>query len=485
MSAANSAELRRHAEALWSQGETARAADQAFAALAAAPGDQAAKALAARLLRAAPAAVRPDHEAALMALLCDPDVDPDELSGAGWPLALPRLPAVSSPEAIAQAAEADPLALRLLEEAPVAAPEAERRLTAVRRWMLQSRAWDRFAKLARALVAQAALNGGAWFVEPDEAAALGQEERHVFGAAYPPIAPAPAAATHQGPAVVRDQYERWPYPRWRRITRRPPDERSTAGRGADILIAGCGTGREAAAAAIRRPAARVLAIDVSQASLDYAADRCAALGVGAVEFVRADLRDCADLGRAFDSIYCSGVLHHLADPEAGWRALASVLKPQGRMRLGLYSRIARLPVAAARRLFVDLAAQPASDDRTRAVRRRLLAEPPQSPARWVIGSRDFATLEGAADLLLHPHEDLFDIPRIERCIRALGLRFERFLLPTPADLTCYRAQFPDDPDCRSLRNWSAFEFAKPNLFAGMYRFACVNTVADLSPPAIR
>ena len=54
------------------------------------------------------------------------------------------------------------------------------------------------------------------------------------------------------------------------------------------------------------------------------------------------------LGRSFDMIDSSGVLHHLADPFAGWRVLLSLLRPGGVMRLGLYSALGRRDVAAVR-----------------------------------------------------------------------------------------------------------------------------------------
>ena len=49
--------------------------------------------------------------------------------------------------------------------------------------------------------------------------------------------------------------------------------------------------------------------------------------------------------RRFDLIEAVGVLHHLADPYAGWRVLLSLLRPGGFMLLGLYSAPARRNLA--------------------------------------------------------------------------------------------------------------------------------------------
>jgi 2-polyprenyl-3-methyl-5-hydroxy-6-metoxy-1,4-benzoquinol methylase len=74
-----------------------------------------------------------------------------------------------------------------------------------------------------------------------------------------------------------------------------------------------------------------------------------------------DLHNISDLNEQFDAIWCSGVLHHLPDPERGRAALAAVLRPGGVMKIMGYSRIARLWVAAARTLIRDLACEPIND----------------------------------------------------------------------------------------------------------------------------
>ena len=42
------------------------------------------------------------------------------------------------------------------------------------------------------------------------------------------------------------------------------------------------------------------------------------------------------------------MLHHLADPFAGWSKLLGCCKPGGVMRLGLYSALARADIVAGR-----------------------------------------------------------------------------------------------------------------------------------------
>jgi SAM-dependent methyltransferase len=237
---------------------------------------------------------------------------------------------------------------------------------------------------------------------------------------------------------------------------------------ADLLIAGCGTGREAALWSLRFPDARITAIDLSTASLAYARERCRALGLDRIDFRRLDLRSVAELGRTFDFIACSGVLHHLPDPEAGWAALAAVLKPGGAMRVMVYSKVARLKIRAAQRHLADLQDRPVDSDLLREARRRLIERAPDLLAPWI----DFYTLAGVHDLLLHRHEDPFDVPRIVRALDRLGLELLAFDLPTPFHRARYRREHPDDPAFRDVAAWAALEKREPFLFQGMYNFHC-------------
>ena len=151
-------------------------------------------------------------------------------------------------------------------------------------------------------------------------------------------------------AAVRQQYEENPYPRWVksaalvkpltfddhiRMQFPQTDTRPLGKPEVDILIAGCGTGRNAIEMARWCTGGKTLAIDLSLASLSYARRKTEELGLGNIEYAQADILKLDLLGRTFDVIDAIGVLHNLADPNAGWRALLSVLRPGGFMRVGL------------------------------------------------------------------------------------------------------------------------------------------------------
>jgi 2-polyprenyl-3-methyl-5-hydroxy-6-metoxy-1,4-benzoquinol methylase len=72
-----------------------------------------------------------------------------------------------------------------------------------------------------------------------------------------------------------------------------------------------------------------------------------------VEYAQADILKLATIGRSFDRIESVGVLHHLGDPKAGWRILLSLLKPDGVLRVGLYSTVARRSIVEARAIIAE------------------------------------------------------------------------------------------------------------------------------------
>lgn len=411
----------------------------------------------------------------LHALLRDPDVDPMPVARAGWVM-LVRHGLMPTPDAAgARALEDSDFARDLLAETSVALLDAERPLTALRRWLLLSGRAGDFPGTVAALAAQARCNGGAWPFDAGERAALSGSP---LAPAYLPERPTPAApAFDRGLAV---QYEGWPYPTWERVTRVPGDTlaRRIAALGPDaplipddarILVAGCGTGRETALLVARAPNARITAMDLSSASLAYARARHAAIGTTNVEFVQRDLATAADDGPIYDYINSTGVIHHLPDPEADWAVLARALKPGGVMGIMVYSKLARMRIRAAQRRVSDLIGQPVSDDLLREARARLIAE----PAHAVAHSIDFASLGGVHDLLFNAHEDPFDVARVKRGVEALGLHFLGFRLPGEERRARYRQEYPHDPYFRDYAAWAATEFREPEMFAGMYAFWCM------------
>ena len=290
--------------------------------------------------------------------------------------------------------------------------------------------------------------------------------------------------------AVREQYEAHPYPRWLSLPRISPTALPAILRRkfpraplptflegpAEILVAGCGTGRQPITTALSIPQARVLAVDLSSASLGYAKRMAVRLGASNVSFLHADLLDLGKLGREFAVVEAVGVLHHMEDPMAGWRALCGLLRPGGFMLVGLYSALARTDVVAARALIADLGAEPTARD-IRAFRQRVLFGDERGRLPRLALSKDMYDLNGCRDLLFHVQEHRYTLPELDAMIGALGLEFLGFDLLEEHILRRYRAENRDDPTASSLASWARFEEAHPDTFSGMYVFWCRKPLA--------
>lgn len=198
----------------------------------------------------------------------------------------------------------------------------------------------------------------------------------------------------------------------------------------DILVAGCGTS-QAARHAATRPEARVTGIDVSAASLKETQALKRKYKLDNLEAELRAIEDAGELGRRFDLVVCTGVLHHLADPEAGLRALRSVLKPGGVIYLMLYAPYGRTGIYLlqdyCRRLGIG-----ASRGEIAELLEAVEALPWQHPLRPVMEqSRDFLDPDALADALLNPRDRAYSVPQLFEALAANGLSFVRWYRQAP------------------------------------------------------
>jgi SAM-dependent methyltransferase len=284
--------------------------------------------------------------------------------------------------------------------------------------------------------------------------------------------PALTAVEDRVSLQVMRQYEDNPYPRWTINWRAPgADGQDPYGRGQsgieEILIAGCGTGRHALEAAMSFPTARVLAVDISRASLAYARRKTREQGLHNIDYAQADILKLTTVGRSFDRIECIGVLHHLADPWAGWRTLLALLKPDGAMRIGLYSDVARQAVVDARALIAERGYRPTAED-MRKLRQDILREN-DDRLKILTAAVDFYNMSGCRDLLFNVVEQRVTIPQIKAFLDERQLNFLGFEL-APRQIEGFQRRFPGaaltDLDC-----WHAFEAENPRTFLDMYVFS--------------
>jgi SAM-dependent methyltransferase len=288
------------------------------------------------------------------------------------------------------------------------------------------------------------------------------------------------AARHDVSANVREFYDRYPYPPpvdslekyrqlWQDQKRRRADFRLSwpalsYRENYSILIAGCGTS-QAAKHALRWPAAQVTGVDCSAMSVFNTQELGRKYDLKNLQVHQLALERIDELGMSFDQIVCTGVLHHLADPDVGLSALRSVLKPDGAMHLMVYAPYGRAGVYMLQEFCRRIGIR-AGDGEIRDLIAALSALPPTHPLQNLLSQApDFRNEAALADALLHPQDRAYSVPQLFDFIEKAGLTFGRWVRQAPYSVHCgVIAKIPQAP--RMARLAVAEQYAAIELFRG-------------------
>lgn len=285
---------------------------------------------------------------------------------------------------------------------------------------------------------------------------------------------------------VKEQYESYPYPRWGSLDYKRRTHYSQALQqeygnirfpkylnedSIKVLIAGCGTGRHALHVAKYFRNVDVTAIDLSQASLCYAKGKAQEFDVTNIQFYQADLLNLDQLEDSFHIIECSGVLHHIKESELALKNLLSVLKPDGLIKIALYSERARTPVKNIRTLFKrdDASLNP---NRIKMIRQAILSSTNMPGKEQLIQSDDFYSVSGTVDLLFHQYEKRYTPVSIKELLEKHELTFLGFSGLSHSVRQAFHQFIGKDADMLNLDQWDRFEESHPNTFSKMFQFYC-------------
>ena len=192
----------------------------------------------------------------------------------------------------------------------------------------------------------------------------------------------------------------------------------------DVLIAGCGTW-QAAKYALCHPAARVVAIDVSTTSLDHTNYLKEKYNLTNLDVRQLPIENASDLSREFDHVICTGVLHHLLDPDAGLRALRSVLKQDGAMYLMVYAPYGRTGVYMMQEYCRRLGVGTSFEEMRDLISVLKLLPPNHQVLAAQGGSREFNG-DALADALLNPRDRSYSVPQLYDFLEGSGLVLGRW-----------------------------------------------------------
>ena len=232
----------------------------------------------------------------------------------------------------------------------------------------------------------------------------------------------------------------------------------------EILIAGCGTS-QAVSHALREPDARVTAIDVSETSLRHTRDLQRTYDLDNLDIYPLPIERIQELGRAFDHIVCTGVLHHLPDQDLGLRALRAVLMPRGAMHLMVHAPYGRAGIYMMQE-YCRLLGVGTSDGDLRDLRATLDALPADHPIAGVPRrAKDFQRPDAMADALLHPLDRAYTVLELYAWLERCGMSFGRWIEQAPYLAHC--GMVAESPHAAHLRALSPrLQYAAVELFRG-------------------
>ena len=286
-----------------------------------------------------------------------------------------------------------------------------------------------------------------------DATSVAEEVRAFYeGNPYPP------------PIDSLEKYRLWRDPQKRRAEYHLLWPSRTYGEDQAILVAGCGTS-QAAKHAMRWPAARVMGIDFSETSVRCTEELKRKYQLDNLQVRQLPIERARELEMSFDQIVCTGVLHHLADPDAGLGALRDLLQPDGAINIMLYAPYGRAGVYMLQE-FCKRIGISATDVEIRDLIDALKALPPGHPLQNLLRETpDFRNEAALADALLHPCDRAYSVPQVFDFLGRGGLRFARWVRQAAYSSRCgVMAQLPQAS--RMARLAVEDQYAAAELFRG-------------------
>ena len=151
----------------------------------------------------------------------------------------------------------------------------------------------------------------------------------------------------------------------------------------------------------------------------------------------------------------------------GLKSLCKVLKPNGFLKLGLYSTIARSSIKEIRndikKLDLDFNKKNISNIREK------ISNSDNNKIKILSKFPDFYSTSGFRDLIFNKIEHTFSSIEIENIILKQNLRFIGFDI-FPIHMQRFKVFYPSYNSELNLKYWNDFEINFPKTFASMYNF---------------
>ena len=199
----------------------------------------------------------------------------------------------------------------------------------------------------------------------------------------------------------------------------------------DILIAGCGT-NQAAVFAYNNRSAKVVAVDISQPSLDHLQYLKDKYRLRNLELHRLPIEELSTLKLNFDLIVATGVLHLLPDPVAGMKALKGCLRRDGALGVMLDAKYGRMGIEMLQSAFRNLG-MGQDDASVQMVKEVITALPTEHPVHnyFKIAPVSAQSDAALADTFLHGPERNYSVDECIDLVTSAGLAFQGWFIKAP------------------------------------------------------
>ncbi|MGV2431961.1 MAG UNVERIFIED_CONTAM: class I SAM-dependent methyltransferase [Rickettsiaceae bacterium] len=200
-----------------------------------------------------------------------------------------------------------------------------------------------------------------------------------------------------------------------------------------ILIAGGGTGDSSTymGEQLKDTECEIVYLDFSKASMEIAQKRAEIRGIKNIKWINDSILNIPKLKLGkFDYINCSGVLHHLASPDAGLKILQESLTDRGGMSVMVYGKYGRTGVYQIQEIMkmvnegVDSRAEEVMNGKT------IINSLPET--NWYVRGKELLYDHliygdiGLYDMFLHKQDRAYSIPELYKFIEDAGLHFVDF-----------------------------------------------------------
>ena len=155
-----------------------------------------------------------------------------------------------------------------------------------------------------------------------------------------------------------------------------------------------------------------------------------------------------------------------------------MLRPNGLMRLGFYSELARQDIVKVRNLISQECIGSAPHE-IRDYRKNLLGLKDSENYGFATNTMDFYSISACRDLLFHVQENRVNLKILADFFKDHDLNFLGFDINSSV-IRDYKNRFPNDPSATNLDQWHIYEEENPDTFILMYQFWIQKNISSLS-----